>query len=287
MRITVSHITTYRYADRPRRIMQALRLTPLNFEGQNVGDWSVDLNCDARLREKRDAHGNIVHLMTVDDVPDEFVISAGGTVDREDTNGVVAGLGDPLPALVYLQVTELTKANAAITEFAQDAVTGISDPLQQAHALLGAIYQRMTFEPGATDVTTTAIESFERQKGVCQDLAHLFCAAARSLDIPARYISGHLFRQDGQNDQSAAHAWAEAYVEGLGWVSFDPAHGISTDQYYVRLAAGMDYRQAAPMVGTRMGGGEETLDVVARTSAKPLRQSQNQTAGSMSQSQQQ
>ncbi|MHB9879217.1 transglutaminase family protein [Pacificimonas sp. ICDLI1SI03] len=287
MRITVSHITTYRYSLRPKRVMQLLRLTPESFEGQNVGKWSVDLNCDARLRSKRDAHGNIVHLLTVDDVPDELTITAGGTVDCENTSGVTAGLADPLPALVYLQTTDLTKPNAVITEFAKDVTSGTSNQLSQTHKLLAAIYERMTFETGATDVTTSAIEAFERQKGVCQDLAHLFCAACRSLGIPARYISGHLFRQDGMNDQSASHAWAEAHVNGLGWVSFDPAHGISTDEHYVRIAAGMDYRQAAPIVGTRTGGGMETLDVIARTGATPLRQSQKQTMGAMSQSQQQ
>ncbi|MGB3722603.1 MAG: transglutaminase family protein [Pacificimonas sp.] len=286
MRITVKHETRYSYQMRPKRVMQLLRLTPDSFDGQTVGSWSIDLNCDAALRQKRDPHGNIVHMLTVDDVPEELVITAGGTVDCEANGGVIAGARDPLPPLTYLQTTELTKPNAEIFEFARDAVGSTSEPLARAHALLGAIFTRMSFEPGTTDVETTAIEAFKSKSGVCQDLSHLFCAAARSLDIPARYVSGHLFRKDGQNDQEAAHAWSEAWIEGLGWVSFDPAHGISTDEHYVRIAVGMDYRQAAPMVGTRTGGGFEILQVTAKTAAKPLRQSQNQSMGDMSQSQQ-
>ncbi len=287
MRITVKHETIYRYETQPKRVMQLLRLTPDSFEGQEVGDWSIDLNCDAALRQKRDPHGNIVHMLTVDDVPEELIITAGGVVDCEANGGIIAGASDPLPPMTYLQTTELTKANAEIAEFAREAVGDTVAPLARAHALLGAIFTRMDFQPGATDVTTTAIEAFKSKSGVCQDLSHLFCAAARSLNIPARYVSGHLFRQDGQNDQEASHAWSEAWIEDLGWVSFDPAHGISTDEHYVRIAVGMDYRQAAPMVGTRTGGGFETLNVTAQTSAKPLRQSQNQSMGNMSQSQQQ
>src|SRR3546814_16207576 len=98
--------------------------------------------------------------------------------------------------------------------------------------------------------------------GVCQDLAHVFIAAARSQGMAARYISGHLIRQDGAELQEAAHAWDEAHVPGLGWVAFDPANGICADEHYVRVAAGLDYRDAATVAGDRYGGGVETMSVV-------------------------
>jgi transglutaminase-like putative cysteine protease len=91
-------------------------------------------------------------------------------------------------------------------------------------------------------------------------MAHIFIAAARSLSIPARYVSGHLTRTD-QVDQEAAHAWAEAHVEGLGWVAFDPANGVSPTEAYVRIAIGLDYLGAAPVRGTVYGGGRESMTV--------------------------
>jgi transglutaminase-like putative cysteine protease len=57
------------------------------------------------------------------------------------------------------------------------------------------------------------------------------------------------------------HAWAEAHVDGLGWVGFDVANGISPDTRYVRVATGLDYAEAAPVIGTRIGGMGETLSV--------------------------
>jgi transglutaminase-like putative cysteine protease len=102
------------------------------------------------------------------------------------------------------------------------------------------------------------------------------------MGMPARYVSGHLFRRDGHERQQAAHAWAEAYVEGLGWVAFDPANGISADDAYIRVAVGLDYKDAAPFAGARSGGGREELDVEvqvrqSRMQAQAQAQSQSQS----------
>ena len=113
------------------------------------------------------------------------------------------------------------------------------------------------FDGAPTQATTTAAESFALKRGVCQDLTHIFIAAARSIAVPARYIGGHFQRNDGVTDQEAGHAWAEAYVPDFGWIAFDPANGIcATDaRRHVRVAVGLDYLGAAPVRGTRFGGG--------------------------------
>ncbi|AXK62229.1 MULTISPECIES: transglutaminase family protein [Burkholderia] len=49
--------------------------------------------------------------------------------------------------------------------------------------------------------------------------------------------------------QPAGHAWAEAYVEGLGWVGFDPFMNRCPDERYVRIAVGLDSRDAQPVTG--------------------------------------
>ena len=65
-------------------------------------------------------------------------------------------------------------------------------------------------------------------------------------------------------DQAASHAWAEAHVDGLGWVGFDAANDICPDDKYVRVAVGLDYRDAAPISGIRRGSGGETLEVAVK-----------------------
>ena len=99
-------------------------------------------------------------------------------------------------------------------------------------------------------------------RGVCQDHAHVFISAARSLGIPARYVSGYLLAGTGGEPSDANHAWAEAWLDDLGWVGFDPANGVCPTDCYVRLASGLDAAFAAPIRGTRRGGGNQELDVI-------------------------
>ena len=61
--------------------------------------------------------------------------------------------------------------------------------------------------------------------------------------------------------QEAGHAWAEAHVPDFGWVAFDPANGICATDAHIRVAVGLDYLGAAPVRGTRYGGGGEQLSV--------------------------
>ncbi len=132
------------------------------------------------------------------------------------------------------------------------------------HALLQRLNENMTFDTDRTHSETTAAEAFAHKHGVCQDLTHIFITAARCAGVPSRYVGGYLKRIDGIVDQEAGHAWAEAFVPDLGWVAFDPTNGICATDAYVRVAVGLDYLGAAPVRGTRRGGGTETLSVAVR-----------------------
>ena len=109
-------------------------------------------------------------------------------------------------------------------------------------------------------VGPSAEEALAAGHGVCQDHAQIFIGAARLLGFPARYVSGYLFMENNV-EQEASHGWAEAYVDGLGWVGFDVANGISPDERYIRVATGLDYKEAAPVSGMRFGDGGEAMTV--------------------------
>jgi len=275
MRIRVSHATTYIYDRPPTGVTQLLRKTPRNHDGQYVLNWRLDLSQDCLLHQHEDAFGNIPHSFTAEGPFKELTVEVEGEVDTQDTGGVVAGTLERFPPHLFLRETALTEADTAIAEFAEAARTGAgSDMLAQLHALLRALHGEMTFDPNPTHTTTTAAEAFKLRRGVCQDLAHVFIAAARGLGVPARYIGGHFLRSDGVTVQDAGHAWAEGYVEDLGWVAFDPTHGMCANEAYVRVAAGLDYLGAAPVRGTRYGGAGETLKVAVHVD-QAQRQSQS------------
>jgi transglutaminase-like putative cysteine protease len=276
MRLAVHYNTSYRFSERARRVIQLLRLTPVTFDGQIVHDWRIDVDVDARLREGRDGFGNITHMLYVDQPVHGLKVSVNGRVTTEDRAGLVNGQPHELPPQVFMRATPLTEADAALRDFA--ASIGGGDMLKRLHRLNAAIHDRLGFDTGTTDAGTKAAEAFAAGHGVCQDFAHIFIAAARQMNVPARYISGHLFRRDGAPVQEAAHAWVEAYVEDLGWVAFDPTNGIGADDAYIRVACGLDYRDAAPFAGARAGGGHEELDVdVTVRLARAQAQSQSQS----------
>jgi transglutaminase-like putative cysteine protease len=262
MRICVSHLTTYRYHTPAGSVIQILRLTPRNHEGQYVARWRIEVSSDCRLDEHEDAFGNITHAFTADGPFAELRVLVEGEVETRDTEGIVKEAVERFPPSLFLRETALTQPDDAIIAFAQDAFKAAGDnTLKLLHLVLNRLHDGMKFDTDPTQPTTTAAESFTLKRGVCQDLSHIFIAVARSLDIPARYVGGYFHRNDGVVEQDAGHAWAEAFVPDLGWVAFDTANGISATDAHVRVAVGLDYLGAAPVRGMRYGGGGETLAV--------------------------
>ena len=262
MRIRLSHETVYRYERPPKSVIQTLRMTPRNHDGQYVVDWRIDVSADCRLDAHEDAFGNIAHAFTAEGPLESLRLLVEGEVETQDTGGLVAGTIEHFPPSLYLRPTPLTAPDAAIAALARAARQEAGpDALTFLHALLARLHGEITFDTDPTHVATTAAEAFALKRGVCQDLTHIFIAAARESGFPARYIGGYFHRSDGVVRQEAGHAWAEAFIDGLGWVAFDPTNGICATDAHVRVAAGLDYLGAAPVRGTRYGGGAETLAV--------------------------
>jgi transglutaminase-like putative cysteine protease len=275
MRIHIRHATTYTYDQPAKAVIQLLRLTPRGFEGQTVKRWRIDLDVDGSLRQTEDAFGNIMHMLSLSGPIARLTVAADGEVDTADSHGVVNGAVERFPAGLYLRETDLTRPSPELAAFARDAVRGQADPLKALHALMLAVHRAIAFDTAPTHAQTTAAEAFRLGSGVCQDLTHVFIAAARTLDVPARYVGGYLWRADGARRQlqEAGHAWAEALVPGLGWVGFDPANAICATEAHVRVAVGLDYLGAAPVRGARIGGPDERLDVaLSVTQAAAARQ---------------
>jgi transglutaminase-like putative cysteine protease len=257
MRLKITHRTEYRYDQPNAYALQRMRLIPINSDGQRVLEWTVEVTGATEEASYTDGFGNLTKLFSVD--PNETVLTATATglIETADRAGVSGPHRGYTPLWLYKQETALTAAGATIKALAGEVPAGA--PLQRMHALLQLIVERVAYEKGSTTVFTSAEEAASEGSGVCQDQAHIFASAARLLDIPARYVSGYLKAEDDQD--AASHAWAEVHIDGLGWVAFDPANGISPDERYVRLAVGRDYRDASPVSGFRLGDSTERLEV--------------------------
>jgi len=259
-RLSISHRTLYRYDGLVAHSAQYLRLTPLTNAHQRVLAWRID--APGRLNEWTDAFGNICHTLVLERPASTLEIVASGRVETTDTSGVTPSDEDSLSPEVYLRETPLTEATGPVRDFAERLRAEMEENrIAGLHALMHAVGAAVAYRIGETRVETTAADALAAGSGVCQDHAHLFIACARHLGVPARYVSGYMNLEDVEGPNEASHAWAEAWVDALGWVSFDPANGISATDAYVAIAAALDYHGASPVRGVRRGGAGETLSV--------------------------
>ena len=261
MLISVEHTTAYSYSEPVLASTQYLRMTPLSGPTQAVESWR--LSCPGAVTTPwQDQYGNLCHTLTVPQPVDELEIRVSGLVRTRDTNGVVGSAPSELPAGVYLRETPFTAVSPSLGDFAAPFAAKVKrDTIESLHEIMLAIAEKVAYSPGETHVHTTGAEALHQGSGVCQDHAHIFCAVCRLLGVPARYVSGYMTHGIGHEAHASSHAWAEAFVEHLGWVGFDPTNRACATEAYIRTATGLDYAEASPIRGVRSGGGTETMRV--------------------------
>jgi transglutaminase-like putative cysteine protease len=249
MLLSVRYRTLYHYEPAASRVGLRLRLYPSRFDGQNVRRWSVTVNGSDSPQLLTDGFGDGVGLWHHHGPCESVEIAAEGVVETSDKAGMVHRLPRRPPPAVFLRQTELTEPDDAIRALAQELPQG--PQLERMHLLSDAVREAVEYRAQVTTSETTAAEALAAGAGVCQDHAHVFIAAARSTGTPARYVAGFMLAGEGDEQEAyvETHAWAEAHIEDLGWVGFDPSNGVSPTERYIRLSCGLDAHQAAPIRG--------------------------------------
>ena len=260
MLLTVLHATTYHYAGTVRRSTQYIRLTPAQGAHQRIRHWTVELPAPAVTM--RDAFDNLTHVLTLDAPHDTIRLVARGTVEvAEVDDGEPAGRVNPM---IFLRHTPLTVVDDALRAFGEPMRAQVrARPLIGLTDLGAAVLERMPTRKGLTSAETSAAQAFAAGGGVCQDQVHVFVALARELGVPARYVSGYAYSPN--REQVASHAWAEAWI-GSRWVGFDVSRAGRAEDARLKLAVGLDYLDACPVRGVRLGGGDEQLSTRAEVS---------------------
>jgi transglutaminase-like putative cysteine protease len=261
MRIRISHSISYAYAEPARHITQILRLTPRDHDGQHVMSWRIEPNIDGRLRATQDPFGNVVHTFSADGPIAEMAIQVDGLIETNDLAGIVRGTIERVPVDVFRRDTLLTTPDEVLRGFAIEAVRDAGTPLSQMHALMEALHAETVCVETAQRTGVGAAAAFAAREGIPQDIAHVFMTCARHLGMPARYVSGYVAQSDALPHASGAHAWAEVHLDEYGWIGFDAANGLCPIDTHVRVAAGLDFADAAPVRGARKGGDGEALAV--------------------------
>jgi len=262
MRLLIQHQTEYRFTEPQSRVVQLLRLTPSSHIGQNIVHWRIDVDCDARLKHSTDGFGNIVSMLYLDGKIERIGLRVTGEVLTEDRAGAVSGAIETLPSAVYTRPTDLTQVNDQLIELVERAVADATDPLGRAHALNTAVNELIDCRTERSTEVRSVREVMTDRSGCSMDMAHVLIAAARTAGFPARFVTGYIYRDEPDcAHRQAPHFWAEIDIPDYGWIGFDPANDMCPSDRYVRVAKGLDFRDAAPISGARVGGGHEVLNI--------------------------
>ena len=266
MRFTVRHITRFNYETPISEIVMEARMQPRSDGLQRCLNFSLTPVPAARVMVYQDHDGNIVHHFNIPGRHARLTLTAEALVESMKREAIPHRLGprawthlDEAAASgefwEYLTPSTFTRPSPRLEAFGKELrLERGNDPLVLLRWLMGEIYSRFEYKPRSTRVDSPIDEALETKRGVCQDFAHLFIALARPLGIPTRYVSGYLFRDVTRREQEdATHAWVEALLPELGWVGFDPANNMVTDESHVRVAIGRDYADVPPTRGVYKG----------------------------------
>lgn len=258
MLLTIHQTTRYSFETPVQYGLQQLRVTPKTSYSQKVWQWSTRIEGGRKEVSFEDHHRNTTDLISFAPETHELAVISEGEVDIQDTGGILGAHTGRAPLWLYEKQTRRTEAGPGVRALVKGVARDRT--VQRLHELSDRIRGTVAYSLGSSRPDWSAEDAVEAGTGVCQDHTHVFLSCARLLGFPARYVSGYLMLND-TTTQEAMHAWAEAHVDGLGWVGFDVSNGISPDTRYVRVATGLDYAEAAPVSGTRIGGASEELDV--------------------------
>jgi transglutaminase-like putative cysteine protease len=276
-RFRLNHVTEFIYDGPVRESYNEVRLRPIHDDRQSCLSFRLTSTPSSRPSAHLDYFGNWVHqfnivaehrrlrvaaetVVLMHDAPpaacDALTLAA---FDRDFRDAMAEDYFDYVTPTEYVpHVAELDALAAEVPE--TDAVAF----LEQASAL---IHERFEYQKGATHVQSSILDALSIGAGVCQDFAHILLGVARRRGFPARYVSGYMVPESAEEEViggQASHAWAEIYVPGCGWLSFDPTLGAPVSLRHVRIAYGRDYGDVAPLRGVYKGHAGQRLGVDVR-----------------------
>ena len=248
----------YTYTSPVWDLKQRLIMLPRDEQrGQRLLNWDLEVRGtegDHRVTWQRDEFGNRVGQVVANRVPRAVDFEATFRIERTRETGVVS---EPAPwrddegRLAYLRPTALTAPDRRLLEAAVDIGRTAKDMRERIERACLWSTTAITYQYGVTGYTTPAAMALHLGRGVCQDYAHILLCVLRLLNIPARYVSGHLI------GEGAPHAWVEALLPiGDGMVEvvgYDPTHSRRTRIDYIVVAVGRDFADVSPTSGVYGG----------------------------------
>jgi transglutaminase-like putative cysteine protease len=271
MLLRIIHETKLTYTSPVAETVFEVRMAPPTDEDQTNLGYRLRTTPQAAVTSYRDGMGNRVDLFNVTKPYRELVILATSYVRTHRRPGPSrldgqSRLGDAevgIDAIELLRPSPLVDQCTALDEFVASLPlpSTAGSAVGFIEAVMGAVADRLKFEPKVTKARTPVSEALALGRGVCQDFAHLFIAACRGLGLPARYVSGYV----NHPGEIATHAWCQLWGgDRVGWVDVDPTTRKFVADDHVAIAFGRDYSDVPPNRGHWNGRAEETIAVTVK-----------------------
>ena len=278
MLFEIRHVTQYNYDEPVRESVMELWMQPRVAHGQNLLNFSLEVDPPAQIFSYIDPWGNTVRHFDVPHPHRRLTITTHSLVETDAPSPLPGALdaaewdrlrGETVRAECwdFLRPHGFAASTPTLLTFCQDRGVGALrdlDPLTALRRLNTVIYRGLDYERGVTGADSPIDEALEAGRGVCQDFAHIMIAIARAWGIPARYVSGYLAAGQEhceRSDPQATHAWVEVFLPSLRWIGLDPTNDILACERHITVATGRDYSDVPPSRGVFKGDAESQLSV--------------------------
>lgn len=259
MKLDIKHIINYDFRGTVKTGYQKVLLKPGNNSYQKVIKWQLSVIGGKKEITSFDQFENHTELYRVKNNVKNITYKIDGLIETKSNNGISQISRKDLPSWCYINNYQLTRPGRYLKNFYLENKLNKNNLIASLHDLSLKIRQRVKYKRGKTNFKTLAEESLIKGYGVCQDHTHIFISVVRQNNIPCRYISGY-FLPIKQEKNLSMHAWAEVYLENLGWIGLDISNGVSPNERYVAVAKGFDYNYATPIKGIIKGFVKDQLN---------------------------
>jgi transglutaminase-like putative cysteine protease len=282
--IDIVHKTRYAYWEPVRLNPFRLMLRPRESRDVRVLTYDLQVSASADVHWSQDVSGNAVAVASVATPARELMIESRARVElgaRPYPIFEIAASAISFPFRyadddwIDLGVLSATPSDGdgRLRAWAQGFVAATpTDTLSLLKDLNSGACNAVAYEAREDQGTQTPLETLARASGSCRDIATLFIEAVRSLGFGARAASGYLHdpmrKLTGSADAGSTHAWAEVYVPGAGWITFDPTNNSVGAANLIPVAVARDIRLALPVTGSFAGAADAFADMSVEVSVR-------------------
>ena len=266
-RLTISHLTEYRYAVPVTLGPHQLLLRPREGHDVRIESSKLDIAPVAQIKWHRDVFDNSVAVATFAESSDRLTIASEVVIEHYEEaplDFVVADYAVNHPFLYRPdERVELLPYEQPAYPNEQDALRdwvnafGFGQGPIETYALLdrmnAAIFHQFSYIKREEAGVQAPSLTLAARSGSCRDYAALFIEACRYLGLASRFVSGYLHAPATEAGNAATHAWAEVYLPGPGWKGFDPTIGEVAGARHIAVAVGRHPETVPPIAGSFTG----------------------------------